>query len=46
VGSVTLLYLSVRELLAAETMVFDEAGRVRRVHCHYRPRQDVAFPRP
>jgi hypothetical protein len=33
--SVCLIYRSVRGLLAAETMVFDGHGLVRRVHAHY-----------
>ena len=33
--SVCLLYRSVRDLLAAETMVLDETGRVVRVYAHY-----------
>ena len=35
--SVVLCYRSVNDLDAAETMVFDEAGRVSRVWAHYRP---------
>jgi hypothetical protein len=35
VGSITLYYLSVNGLLAAETMVFDRAGLVREVRVHY-----------
>jgi hypothetical protein len=34
--SVVIVYRSVEDLIAAETLVFDEAGRVTRVHCHYR----------
>ena len=35
--SVTLLYRSVRDLDAAETMVLDEHGKVVRVYAHYVP---------
>jgi ketosteroid isomerase-like protein len=34
-GSVCLVYRSVRDLVAAETMLFDEDGRIVRVHAHY-----------
>jgi hypothetical protein len=35
-GSVVIVYGSVAGLVAAETLVLDERGRVSRVHCHYR----------
>ena len=35
-GSVVIVYGSVNDLVAAETLVLDECGRVSRVHCHYR----------
>lgn len=34
-GSVVLNYQSVRNLVAAETFVFDDEGRVIQVFCHY-----------
>ncbi len=34
-GSVTLVYRSVEQLLAVETLVVDEAGLVARALCHY-----------
>lgn len=34
-GSIALVYRSVDDLLAVETLVFDEAGLVARAHCHY-----------
>ena len=34
--SVAIVYRSVAGLVAAETLVLDEHGRVSRVHCHYR----------
>lgn len=37
-NSVSLVYQSVRNLRAVETMVFDETGLVTRVYCHYQPR--------
>ena len=36
VGSVSLVYTSVRDLFAVETFIFDDDGRVAQVHCHYR----------
>jgi ketosteroid isomerase-like protein len=36
-SSITLLYRSVRNLDAAETMVLDEDGKVVRVYAHYAP---------
>lgn len=36
-GSVAFVYRSVNGLLAVETLVFDEAGKVCRAHCHYSP---------
>ena len=38
IGSLSLVYISVRDLLAVETMVFGDHGLVQRAHCHYRPR--------
>jgi hypothetical protein len=35
VSSITLYYRSVQNLMAAETMHFDESGRVHRVFAHY-----------
>jgi hypothetical protein len=35
-GSVAIVYRSVAGLVAAETLVLDEDGRVTNVHCHYR----------
>jgi len=35
-GSVAVVYRSVENLLAVETLVVDERGLVRRAHCHYR----------
>jgi hypothetical protein len=35
-GSVVIVYHSVSGLVAAETLVLDEHGRVSRVHSHYR----------
>ena len=35
-GSVVIVYRSVAGLVAAETLVLDEDGRVTRAHCHYR----------
>jgi hypothetical protein len=35
-GSIALVYRSVDDLLAVETLVLDDAGLVTRVHCHYR----------
>jgi nuclear transport factor 2 (NTF2) superfamily protein len=35
-GSIALVYRSVEDLLAVETLVFDKAGMVARAHCHYR----------
>jgi ketosteroid isomerase-like protein len=35
-GSVVIVYRSVAGLVAAETLVLDERGRVSRAHCHYR----------
>ena len=34
-GSVAFVYRSVNGLLAVETLIFDETGRVSRAHCHY-----------
>jgi hypothetical protein len=36
-GSIALVYRSVDDLLAVETLVLDDAGLVARAHCHYRP---------
>lgn len=36
-SSITLMYRSLENLLAAETMEFDSVGRVRRVLAHYTP---------
>jgi ketosteroid isomerase-like protein len=36
-GSVAFVYRSVNGLLAVETLVFDQTGRVSRAHCHYSP---------
>jgi ketosteroid isomerase-like protein len=36
-GSVAFVYRSVNGLLAVETLVFDDTGRVARAHCHYGP---------
>jgi hypothetical protein len=38
VDSISLIYVSVRNLYAVETMLLGEDGLVREVHCHYRPR--------
>ncbi len=35
-GSVSIMYRSVEDLLAMETLVFDADGLVVRAHCHYR----------
>lgn len=35
-GSVAIVYRSVEDLLAIETLVLDEQRRVIRAHCHYR----------
>lgn len=35
-GSVSIMYRSVEDLLAIETLVFDDQGLVTRAHCHYR----------
>jgi hypothetical protein len=35
-GSIALVYRSVDDLLAVETLVLDDAGLVVRAHCHYR----------
>jgi hypothetical protein len=35
-GSLSIVYRSVNDLLAVETLVFNEHGRVVRAHCHYR----------
>jgi hypothetical protein len=35
-GSIALVYRSVDDLLAVETLVLDDAGLVTRAHCHYR----------
>ena len=35
-GSVALVYRSVDDLLAVETLLLDDAGLVTRAHCHYR----------
>lgn len=35
VASVTLVYQSVKDLIAAEVMIFDADGRVSRVYAHY-----------
>lgn len=40
VDSVALVYDSVRELRAVETMIFGADDKVVRVHCHYQPRGD------
>lgn len=37
VSSIVLMYRSIQNLLAAETMEFDSTGRVRRVLAHYTP---------
>lgn len=35
-GSVAIVYRSVQNLLAVETLILDETGRVVHAHCHYR----------
>ena len=35
-GSVALVYRSVDDLLAVETLLLDDAGLATRAHCHYR----------
>jgi hypothetical protein len=35
-GSIALVYRSVDDLLAVETLVLDQAGLVASAHCHYR----------
>jgi hypothetical protein len=35
-GSIALVYLSVDDLLAVETLELDDTGLVARAHCHYR----------
>src|SRR5689334_5660661 len=34
-GSIALVYRSVADLLAVETLVLDDAGLIVRAHCHY-----------
>jgi ketosteroid isomerase-like protein len=42
-GSIALVYRSVDDLLAVETLVLDDTGLVSCAHCHYR---SAAPPRP
>jgi hypothetical protein len=36
VESISIVYWSVNDLLAVETLVLDDDGRIIRAHCHYR----------
>jgi hypothetical protein len=43
-GSLTLIYRSVGNRLAAEMFLFDAMGRVRQAHCHYNPAPHASSP--
>jgi hypothetical protein len=41
-GSIALLYRSVADLLAVETLVFDDSGLITHAYCHYRSNSPAA----